>query len=139
MEISPSSHLVFTYPWDQKRLLDAFLNVGEAVDNKWKHDPLNHIVTLIDPLNIAMIANGNHSAAMNIISNESLFRVKYILDLFPVYQEIYTDGIDFKYRSNDTLIEKVSSVEMAAIFEVGRLIQQHNSIDFSNGRMLKEK
>lgn len=139
LEISPSTHLVFTYPWDQERLLDAFLSVGEAVDNKWEHDTSNHIVTLIAPLNIAMIANGNHSAAMNIISNESLFRVKYILELFPVYQEIYTDGIDFKYRSNDIFIEKVTSVEMAAIFEIGRLIQEHSSVGFPNGRVLKEK
>lgn len=125
-DLDPSKYLVFTYPWNQVRLTNAFLDVGEIVGNKWAHDPANHQMTLIYPLNIGLIFNGNHSAAMNIISNESSFKVTQILDLSSVYTEIYSDGLNFIYRLDDSIIGKATSVEMAAVFEIGRLIIEHS-------------
>lgn len=121
-KIHPSESLIFTFPWEEKRLIDAFINIGEKVGDKWKHDPLNHRVTHILPLNIGYVTNGYHSSAMNIISNESPMIITEELNLAPIYKEIYTDGQYFRRKLDDTIIDRVASVEFAAIFEIGRLL-----------------
>lgn len=120
--LDPSNHLIFAFPWHQNRLSDAFENIGEKVDNKWKHDPFNHKTTLLYPLNIGYVTNGHHSSAMNIINNEAPMRITQILDLTPIYDEIYTDGNCFRRNSDHKFVDEVTSVEFAAIFEIGRLI-----------------
>ncbi|GEM05957.1 hypothetical protein HMI01_29450 [Halolactibacillus miurensis] len=120
--ISPSETLVFSFPWNKQRMIDAFKEIGEAVGNKWEHQPINHKVCLIKPLNIAVIENGYHSSSINIITNESPFKVTSCLDLTPIYNEIFTDGVYFFDKKSSTKLAPVRSVEMAAIFEIGRII-----------------
>ncbi|MEH6989618.1 DUF6710 family protein [Cytobacillus firmus] len=120
--IHPSSSLIFSFPWNLNRLCDAFKDVGEKVGNKWEHDPLNHRVVHFYPLNIGYVTNGNHSTVMNIINNEAPMNITEELDLAPVYDEIYTDGQYFRRIHDDIIVDEVTSVEFAAIFEIGRLI-----------------
>jgi hypothetical protein len=117
-----SSSLIFSFPWNIGGLCNAFNNVGEKVGDKWKHDPLNHKIVLIKPLNIGYVTNGNHSTAMNIIDNEAPLFVKEELNLAPIYEEIYTDGEYFRRIQDNKIVDEVASVEFAAIFEIGRLI-----------------
>lgn len=124
--LDPPKNLIFTCPWNSERLTSAFLNIGENVENPWKHDRYNHTMTLIEPLNIGMMSSGNHSAAINIICNEAPIKVTHVLDLAPVYNEIYTDGFFFYLKTDDSVISEVTSVEFAAIFEIGRLINNSN-------------
>lgn len=121
-KIHPDSSLIFTFPWNKNRLSDAFNHIGETVQNEWKFDPLNHRVLYISPLNIGYVLNGNHSAVMNIINNEAPMIITEELDLTLVYEEIYTDGQFFKSKLDNSIIDQVSSVEFAAIFEIGRLL-----------------
>ncbi|WP_338473335.1 DUF6710 family protein (plasmid) [Niallia sp. XMNu-256] len=120
--IHPSDSLIFAFPWKTSRLLDAFNNIGEKVGDKWKQDPLNHKVVLIHPLNIGYVDNGNHSTVMNIINNEAPMYVTAELNLAPIYEELYTDGQYFRRIKDKQEVDKVASVEFAAIFEIGKLI-----------------
>ncbi|RHW36015.1 hypothetical protein D1B31_18170 [Neobacillus notoginsengisoli] len=120
--INPSNSLIFSFPWHLNRLCDAFENVGEKVGSKWEVDPLNHRVVHIYPLNIGYVTNGNHSTVMNIINNEAPMNITDELDLSLVYDEIYTDGKYFRRIQDKKILDKVTSVEFAAIFEIGRLI-----------------
>lgn len=120
--LHPQKNLIFTFPWNSERLTNAFLKIGENVKNPWKHDRHNHTMTLIEPLNIGMMSCGNHSAAINIICNEAPIKVTHVLDLTPVYNDIYTDGLFFYFKVDNSIISEVTSVEFAAIFEIGRLI-----------------
>lgn len=124
--ISPNEILVFSFPWNKQRLIDAFKEIGEVVGNKWEHQPINHKVCLIKPLNIAVIENGYHSSSINIITNESSFKVTSCLDLTPVYEEIFTDGAYFYDKKSSEKIAPVKTVEMAAIFEIGRIMSENN-------------
>lgn len=128
--IHPSNSLIFSFPWHLGRLCNAFENVGEKVGSKWEVDPLNHRVVHIYPLNIGYITNGNHSTVMNIINNEAPMNITEELDLSPVYNEIYTDGKYFRRIQDNKILDEVTSVEFAAIFEIGRLILNSN-FDFS--------
>src|SRR5690606_30897143 len=120
--LEPSNHIIFSFPWHRNRLSDAFKYIGKKVNNKWEHDPINHRTTLLYPLNIGFVTNGYHSSAMNIINNEAPMRITEILDLTPIYEELYTDGDCFRRKSDDKFVDEVTSVEFAAIFEIGRLI-----------------
>lgn len=124
--INPSKYLIFSYPWNQERLFSAFMEVGNEVGNPWEHQDLNHRLTMIDPIKIGVIDNGNHSATMNIISNEAQFKATQYVDLEPWFSKIYSDGVHFKSIADHKVIGRVTSLEMAAIFEIGRLLIQND-------------
>lgn len=121
-KIHPSEFLIFAFPWNEDRLMNAFNDIGVKVDNVWKNDSLNHRVIHISPLNIGYVHNGHHSTVMNIINNESTMEVTEQLNLSPIYDEIYTDGIFFRKIVDNSIIAEVTNVEFAAIFEIGRLL-----------------
>jgi hypothetical protein len=122
----PNETLIFTFPWHNKRLSDAFSTIGKKVGNPWMHDSLNHRVTYIFPINIGYVTNGNHSTAINILNNEAPMNVTEELDLTTIYDEIYTDGLYFKRVDDDSIVDRVASIEFAAIFEIGRMILNKN-------------
>jgi len=129
-KVHPSSHLIFTFPWNLRgRLIPAFLNIGNNVGEPWEHDFLNHKLLHLYPLNISYITNGNHSTVINIINNECEMYLDEQLDLTPIYKDIYTNGMHFKNKNDDSIIDTCSSVEFAAIFEIGRLIIDNNTTD----------
>ncbi|MYL35422.1 hypothetical protein GLW08_21305 [Pontibacillus yanchengensis] len=124
--LNPKDTLIFPLTWNGKRMLDNLLKIGKRVDHPWSFDKLNHNILYIKPINIGVVENGNHSMAVNIINNESSdVRVDEILDLSIIYEDIYTDGIHFRKKETDTIIDEVDNLEMAAIFEIGRLIQEN--------------
>lgn len=43
--LSPTSTLIYTFPWSNERLRNAFNNIGGKVGNPWINDSLNHRVT----------------------------------------------------------------------------------------------
>lgn len=120
--LHPRNSLIFTFPWNDDRLIEAFCNIGKNVGEPWENDDNNHEMTIILPLNIGVVTSGLHSSTINIICNESPIKVTYYLDLAPIYNDIYTDGYFFYFLKNKSVISEVSSVEFAAIFEIGRLI-----------------
>lgn len=127
LRLDPKKTLIFPFTWNGNRFRSAFLRIGSDVGNPWEFDVNNHIVQYVKPLNIAIVEGGNHSMAINVMNNESSdVRVDSILDLSPVYEEVYTDGERFYRKATDIheaySIGQVHSVEMAAIFEIGRLL-----------------
>lgn len=129
--ISPSDFTVITFPWSWKRMNDALLQIGEQVSNPWEHDPINHQVSLLYPLNVAIILNGNHSAAINILTEEANFKVTEVFNLEEVYTEVYTDGVNYIRKETGQVIGKSTDVKMAAIFEIGRRISESEKLNAS--------
>lgn len=114
--------LVFPWPWNRYRLERGFKNIKH---NNWVHDPQNHDVTLIQPLNIAFVDQGNHSLAIGILRGEGVVNAK-VWDISKLYDYIHCDGVNFRIFQN---AEKSSYIDVpihdpdfATIFEIGRLI-----------------
>ncbi|SDC47980.1 hypothetical protein SAMN02799630_00218 [Paenibacillus sp. UNCCL117] len=119
--VSIKHDLVLPWPWDEGRQIQSLANIGEGrIRGSWTEDKLNHSIELWLPMRIGFVKGGNHSISAGILQGEGFVRPKVIFDISPIYQYVYTDGENFYRKSDNTIIAKVSSVEFAAIFEIGR-------------------
>lgn len=121
-KINLSTDLVLPWPWHKRRLIRNLIDIGEGrKKNKWKQDFNNHFVELWLPMGIAWVNNGNHSITMGIVQGGEL-EPKHYYDISEVYKYVYCDGENFIRTEDNKAIAKVTNVEFAAIFEVGRLL-----------------
>ncbi|MBA2176864.1 hypothetical protein H0266_18450 [Halobacillus locisalis] len=139
MRLDPKDTLIFPLTWKSRKLRDCMLEIGRDIGQPWEFDDMNHNVKYVKPLNIGVVMNGNHSMAINIIRNESSdVKVESILDLSPIYEELYTDGEYFWKKQSGEMKERklaeVDSIEMAALFEIGRLINEYHPLTNLHGK-----
>lgn len=116
--------IVIPVPWQPTRLQQAFSNLRQGGDwGRWRQDP-NHQIELWEPLGIGWVYGGNHSISAGILTASGKVRPVVGYDITPIYQHVYCDGRAFRRRHDKVVIADVSSVEMAAIFEIGRLMTE---------------
>jgi hypothetical protein len=118
--------LVFPGPWHQGRIINSLceLRPGGA-GGKWRQDP-NHAVILWLPLGVAWVFGGNHSITAGIIHAQGEVTPEETYDISRVYKHVVCDGVEYKRAHDGTRIGPVPDLEMAAIFEIGRLIKKHH-------------
>lgn len=130
-EINILKDTVITFPWNKKRIVDNFLDIGE--DRKygvWEYKNTNVSSVLIAPIGVVLILNGNHSTMVGIIQGGN-FKPDRCIDISIMYKYIETNGIRFKNIEDNSLIIESNSVEISALFEIGRLLVKNN-ISFLN-------
>lgn len=119
--ITFSEAVVLANPWEPWRLCRALENLA---DKTWIQDE-NHQATLWTPWPILWISNGNHSVTVGTIYGKGTMTVA-CYDATPLLNSVKTDGKDWIRIEDESAIEPVRSVEMAAIFEIGRrLVSLH--------------
>lgn len=124
--ISLGKDVLMAWPWSRERLSEAFAYIGEGkIKGSWNQDG-NHIVTLLLPVGISFVEQGNHSIASGMIQGEGVLKPTYVLDISPLYEYVYTDGAEYYLKSNNDFLCSVKNVEFAAIFEIGRKMMEHN-------------
>jgi hypothetical protein len=77
------------------------------------------------PLGIGWVHGGNHSLAVGIVSAKGIVKPEITYDISEVYKHVTCDGIVYKRKYDGTVIGPVTDLEMAAVFEIGRLMHKH--------------
>ncbi|HEX8843471.1 MAG TPA: DUF6710 family protein [Pyrinomonadaceae bacterium] len=118
--------LVFPWPWARERIAGSLslLRPGGR-GGKWRQDPQNHFVELWLPLGVGWVTGGNHSLTAGIIHADGRVMPEVTFDISDVYRHVHCDGLYYRRTHDSSKISPVSDLEMAAIFEIGRLIAKH--------------
>ena len=122
-----SKDLIFPSVWNKDRLLNAIKNIGEHKTlGKWKQDCNNHFAEVWLPVGLTWVNGGNHSIAIGIIQGGYLKPENYY-DISEAYKHIKCDGEYFiKTTEYSETQHPVKNVELAAVFEIGRLLLEKN-------------
>ena len=80
-------------------------------------------------MGIAWVYGGNHSISVGIIQGKGSIKPKAVYDISDVYNYVHCDGINYYRKEDGFIISSVKNAEIAAIFEIGRLMEE-NSISF---------
>jgi hypothetical protein len=127
--VSLSHDLVLPWSWRTSRLVNCITRIGEGrVDGTWRQDH-NHCVDLWLPMGIAWVGGGNHSISTGIIQAKGSITPEAIYDISAVYDYVYCDGVNYYRKEDGFVISSVKNAEIAAIFEIGRLMKG-NSISY---------
>lgn len=127
---------VISSPKDFGKMKFAFKTFG-GNGIPWKEDKINQAYRLILPLGITFVEEGNHSVEVGIIKCEGtldfdIYAKNYkIIDISPLYQQIYFDGMYYRNISSNEIIEK-TEFEYGCLFEIGRLLSLQNAVGFKN-------
>lgn len=68
---------------------------------------------------------GNHSLTSGIIHATEMVKPEITYDISRVYRHVVCDGIEYRRVYDNSVISPVSDLEIAAIFEIGRLMHKH--------------
>src|SRR5665213_2897030 len=114
--------IVIPNPWEPIRLQNAFsmLRPGGAW-GRWREDK-NHQIELWEPIGIGWVHGGNHSICAGILTAAGTVTPDFGYDITPIYKHVVCDGRTFRRVHDRAVISDVASIEMAAIFEIGRLM-----------------
>ena len=120
--------LVFPCPWHQGRIINSLceLRPGGA-GGEWRQDP-NHAVILWLPLGVGWVCGGNHSITAGIIHAQGEVTPEETYDISRVYKHVVCDGVEYKRVHDGKTIGPVPDLELAAIFEIGRLVKKHRVV-----------
>lgn len=121
--------LVLPWSWRKSRLVDCIARIGEGrEDGPWQQD-YNHRVDLWLPMGIAWVHGGNHSISAGIIQGKGSIKPEAVYDISDVYDYVHCDGVNYSRKEDGVIISPVKNAEIAAIFEIGRLMKE-NSISY---------
>lgn len=117
---------VLPCPWHRSRYIGTLANIGHGKDcGGWEEDSTNHSVTLWLPWGIAFVHGGNHSIAAGIVGGEGVLRPKGVYDMSGLLDLVQCDGKHYRLKQDNNVLDTVHDHKIAALFEVGRLMQRH--------------
>lgn len=116
--------LVLPWSWKTSRLVNCIAQIGEGrKEGAWRQD-YNHSVNLWLPMGITWVSGGNHSISVGIIQGKGSIKPEAIYDISPLYDYVKCDGINYYRKEDNYVISSVKNAEIAAIFEIGRLMKE---------------
>ncbi|MFA7350658.1 MAG: DUF6710 family protein [Methylotenera sp.] len=111
---------VIPQPWERWRLARALQNLGQgAMWGEWKQSDNIHAIEWA-PWPLVWVNNGHHSTMAGILTHGGKLKANETFDAKDLLLSVYTDGMNWLRVDNDQVIASVSSLPMAAIFEIGR-------------------
>lgn len=108
---------VYACPWNTERLINNMNNITGL----WKQDE-NHDPLLFLPYGITIINSGNHSATVGYLRNQGQLNVDKVYNISEVHRYVYTDGIYYYRKSDNSICSKVKNFNFAIIFALDELI-----------------
>lgn len=120
-DISLAHDNIISAPWSKERLIAAFRR-HSMYEWFFKHD--NHFIDFYLPFEVGQVTCGNHSIALGLINREGkvLSKNVNVYDLSDMYKLTYTDGVYYYNKSDNAVLKRSNSFELALIFEIGRLM-----------------
>lgn len=121
-----SSSIVLPWPWKVQRVIENLSTIGERrLNGAWRFDPVDHKVEYWLPFGIAWVKKGNHSIMTGITQGQGQIETDQVFDLSALFPLIRFDGNTFIRNFDNTVIREVDEFEIAAIFEVGRIMHEY--------------
>lgn len=119
--------LVLPWSWNYTRYVRSISSIGEGrAWGDWEEDTANHFIILWLPMGIAWVGGGNHSISSGILQGCGTIKARYVYDISPLYNYVYTDGAHYFRKEDDSIICEVRNVEFSGIFEIGRLMKERS-------------
>ncbi len=117
--------LLLPWPWNAGRIINCLSNLRpEGQWGKWRQDK-NHCIELWLPLGIGWVHGGNHSLTVGILQGKGRVRPEVTYDISEVHKHVTCDGVAYVRKHDGSVIGPVPDLEMAAVFEIGRLMHKH--------------
>lgn len=111
---------VIPQPWERWRMARSLQNLGQGAKwGEWKQNSNIH-ATAWTPWPIVWVDNGNHSTMAAILTHGGQLKASETFDSKELLLSVYTDGSNWLRVDNNQVIAPVTSLPMAAIFEIGR-------------------
>jgi hypothetical protein len=127
--VNLSKDAVLPCPWHRGRYSDAISQIGAGKKcGNWMVDTENHKIVLWLPWGIAFVNGGNHSIAAGVLGAEGQLRPTETYDMSRLLDLVHCDGKNFLDVENGQVLDKVQDHKIAALFEVGRLMTEHNVV-----------
>lgn len=128
--VSLCRDFVLAWPLDRNDLISTISCIGSGRYNgSWKQDN-NHQIILLLPIGFSIVTSGgNHSISAGIAQGEGEIEIDSACDISTVYDYVYCDGEYYRRKDNNSEISPVRNIEMAIIFEVGKIMRD-NGISF---------
>lgn len=126
IELNLAYDPILPTPWRRDRFVKALATIGSGkVQGGWKQSS-NHVVSLLLPWGIGFVGGGNHSISSGILSGENIpIIAAEVYDFGSVLDIIECDGVTYRNRHTKMAIAEVNDYRKAAVFEIGRLMLQH--------------
>ncbi len=122
-----SANPAISFPWHHLRLLSSLGKIGQNIDNPFTFDKINHFGNLlISPINLFITGNGYHSTTAGIYDSKAISYAQNILDISPLYDAIYFDGVVFRHNSCNYILDSPLDKSIGIIYEIGRLLTQNH-------------
>ncbi|ODP27438.1 hypothetical protein PTI45_03148 [Paenibacillus nuruki] len=119
--------LVLPWPWHPLRFKNALIEIGEHnPSGEWEQDSNNHNISVVQPMGVCFVNGGNHSIMAGVVKGEGMITDYEIIDMTPLYALMYSDGVNYYRKDDNSIIQEVENVEFAAIFEIGRKLNKLN-------------
>ena len=127
-KVDLKTDMVFAWPWERKRLSTCSTYIGrENAWGEWKEDPLNHFIILWEPFGFSWVKGGNHSISIGVLREGGKLSPREYYDVSPLFDHIYTDGLNYYFKETDKAFSKVYEYDFALIFELGRIMHSREA------------
>lgn len=118
--------IILPAPWSRERLKNNLSGLRPGGEwGKWRQD-WNHCVELWLPMGIGWVIGGNHSIAAGILHAVGKVKPEVTYDISDAYDHVICDGIDFRRTHDGSRIAPVADLEIASMFEIGRILRDQN-------------
>ena len=120
---------ILPWAWKDDRYISAIATIGKRKKTgaSWEQDS-NHCVELWLPWGIGFVCGGNHSITAGILAAEGTLIPDSVYDMGFLFNDISCDGAYYLDRHTGKKLEKINDYRRAAIFEIGRIMQNHGYI-----------
>jgi hypothetical protein len=135
-EVDIHKVIYFTQPWSKSKLADRLTAIGkERKDGEWDSSAQmrgGNTPSLFLPSRIMQYASGGtHSTATNIIRRLGMVKTNRVIFLDKILEMVDCDGVHYKLKENNVLIESVYNPYGAAIFELSKILL-HAGMTYEN-------
>ncbi|MHB8292005.1 MAG: DUF6710 family protein [bacterium] len=133
-------NIIISTPWNKKSLLDLLSSVGIGKNKiSWKMDDINHRVEIWLPWGISVVRGGNHSIAVGIVSGDGQLEPYVIYNMNNIFEIVKCDGENYIDIKTNKIIAPVTNINIAGVFEIGRLMANNNIHAWPEVTFIKNK
>lgn len=113
--------IILPWPWNRKRIVNSLCNLRPGGEwGQWRQDT-NHSIEYWLPMGVAWVHGGNHSLTAGVVNGSGTVVPEFAYDISAVYDHVKCDGLTYRRAHDGSLIAPVSDLDMAALFETGRI------------------
>lgn len=132
VKVNISQTPIISCIWNHSRILDNLKHIGECTKNPF--DGIAHAnnihATMINPLGLVIVENGNHSVNSAIVHNEGEIIVNTVVDITPLLEKYHFNGQDYvnittNTKINDKFLKNSSepfTYTLGLLFEMSRVL-----------------